>query len=236
MISQENILGNESTTQPVTTYTCKKNRQSFFFAGEKSNYILTFKHLFIKRIFDIFCSLFMLVFVFPILLIVITIINLFSSHFYPIFFIQKRTGLNGKTFLCYKFRTMKVNTLANQKQASSNDPRITKFGQYLRQTSLDEIPQFFNVLMGDMSVVGPRPHMLRHTVEYATLIPDYMLRHCVRPGITGWAQIEGFRGETKKMHQMEGRIKRDLWYIENYSFWLDLKIIILTPIRMICKV
>ena len=150
----------------------------------------------------------------------------------PVLFRQKRTGLYGKIFECYKFRTMHINEEADRLQAVKNDPRTTWIGSFLRRTNLDEIPQFINVLTGDMSVVGPRPHMLRHTEQYSILIDKYMIRHLVKPGITGWAQITGYRGETRTLEQMEGRVKRDVWYLENWSFFLDLKIIIVTIINM----
>ena len=146
----------------------------------------------------------------------------------PIFFRQLRTGINGKDFYCYKFRSMHVNKDADTLQATKNDPRKFAFGNFMRKSNIDELPQFFNVLMGQMSVVGPRPHMLHHTEVYRELIDKYMVRHYVKPGITGWAQVTGFRGETKELWQMEGRIERDIWYIENWSPWLDIRIIWLT--------
>lgn len=117
-------------------------------------------------------------------------------------------------------------------RANVGDPRTTRTGNFLRKTNLDEFPQFFNVLNGDMSVVGPRPHMLKHTELYSAIIDKYMVRHLAKPGVTGWAQVTGYRGETKTLEQMEGRVKRDVWYIENWSFFLDLKIIIVTVINM----
>ena len=127
-----------------------------------------------------------------------------------------------------KFRSMKVNKDADRLQATKDDPRKTKFGNFLRKSSIDELPQFINVLLGDMSVVGPRPHMLKHTEEYSALINKYMVRHLLKPGITGWAQVNGCRGETKELYQMEDRIRKDIWYVENWSFWLDLRIIYMT--------
>ena len=187
---------------------------------------------FIKRTFDIIVSLLFSICIFPILFIVLgSIIKLTSKG--PIFFKQKRTGENGKDFTCLKFRTMTVNEDADKKQATKGDARITKIGAFMRRTNLDEMPQFLNVLIGDMSIVGPRPHMLKHTEEYSHLIDKYMVRHFAKPGITGWAQVTGFRGETKDLSDMEGRIKQDVWYIENWTFWLDLKIIIKTVTNMI---
>lgn len=177
-----------------------------------------------KRVFDICLSLLFLITLFvPIFLIVCVITTLTMPG--PIFFVQNRNGLNGKTFRCLKFRSMKVNAESDQKQATADDPRVTKWGLFMRKTSLDEIPQFLNVLMGDMSIVGPRPHMVKHTNEYSKLIDKYMVRHLVKPGITGWAQVTGYRGETRELWQMEGRVKQDIWYIEHWSFGLDLLII-----------
>ena len=185
----------------------------------------------LKRVFDIFFSLAILLTIFPILYIVVGILIKLSSPG-PILFTQKRTGLYGQDFMCYKFRTMKVNEDTDLLQAVKNDPRKTKIGDFLRRTNLDEFPQFINVLLGNMSVVGPRPHMLKHTDQYSALIDKYMVRHLVKPGVTGWAQVSGYRGETKTLEQMEGRVKRDVWYIENWSFFLDLKIIIVTVLNM----
>lgn len=185
----------------------------------------------LKRTFDILFSILVLVTIFPLLYVVVGIMIKLSSPG-PILFKQKRTGLYGHDFKCYKFRTMKVNAEADSLQAVKNDPRKTKVGDFLRRTNLDEFPQFINVLRGDMSVVGPRPHMLKHTEQYSALIDKYMVRHLVKPGVTGWAQVTGYRGETKTLEQMEGRVKRDVWYIENWSFFLDLKIIVVTVLNM----
>ncbi|WP_288449326.1 exopolysaccharide biosynthesis polyprenyl glycosylphosphotransferase, partial [uncultured Acinetobacter sp.] len=147
----------------------------------------------------------------------------------PVFFKQIRYGLNGKPILVYKFRTMKVmENGAVVKQAVKDDPRVTKVGKFLRRTSLDELPQFFNVILGNMSIVGPRPHAVAHNEEYRKLIPGYMLRHKVKPGITGLAQIRGWRGETDTLDKMERRIECDLEYIRTWSIWLDIRIIFLT--------
>lgn len=185
----------------------------------------------LKRSFDIVFSLGVLMTVFPVLYIVVGMLIKMSSRG-PILFKQKRTGLYGQEFECYKFRTMRVNAQADTLQAVKNDPRKTRIGDFLRRTNLDEFPQFVNVLLGDMSVVGPRPHMLKHTEQYSALIDKYMVRHLVKPGVTGWAQVTGYRGETKTLEQMEGRVKRDVWYIENWSFFLDLKIIVVTVLNM----
>ena len=146
----------------------------------------------------------------------------------PLLFKQARTGIDGKTFNMLKFRSMHVNDDADKVQATKDDPRKYPFGDFMRKSNIDELPQFLNVLRGDMSIVGPRPHMLAHTEQYSQLIDKYMVRHFVKPGLTGWAQVTGFRGETKELWQMEGRVKRDIWYIEHWSIWLDIRIIWLT--------
>ncbi|WP_456407937.1 undecaprenyl-phosphate glucose phosphotransferase [Thiolapillus sp.] len=151
----------------------------------------------------------------------------------PVLFKQKRHGWDGKPIKVYKFRTMKVHQEEDGQvtQAKKNDPRVTRFGAFLRRTSLDELPQFFNVLQGRMSIVGPRPHALAHNEMYKDQVEAYMQRHRVKPGITGWAQINGWRGETDTLNKMEKRVEYDLYYIENWSLWLDLKIILLTLFR-----
>ncbi|KAA2572804.1 exopolysaccharide biosynthesis protein [Alistipes onderdonkii] len=146
----------------------------------------------------------------------------------PVLFLQERSGENGQTFRCIKFRSMRVNADADRVQATRDDPRKTRFGDFLRRSSIDELPQFINVLKGDMSIVGPRPHMLQHTEQYSKLINKYMVRHLIKPGITGWAQVTGYRGETHSLSQMEGRVRRDIWYLENWSLLLDIRIIFMT--------
>ncbi|MEI7675966.1 MAG: undecaprenyl-phosphate glucose phosphotransferase [Bacteroidales bacterium] len=187
---------------------------------------------FVKRALDVFFALFVLIFIFPILYIITAIAIKLSSKG-PVFFKQERTGLNGDDFVCYKFRTMRVNKDADKLQAVKDDPRKTIVGDFLRRSNIDEIPQFINVLKGDMSVVGPRPHMLKHTEDYSALIDTYMIRHFVKPGVTGWAQVNGYRGETKELHQMEKRVEKDVWYIENWSLWLDIKIIVMTIVNVV---
>lgn len=184
----------------------------------------------INRLLKRFCDVVLsLIFLLPVALIfplVWLVIKIQSPG--PVIFKQQRTGLDGKTFILYKFRSMHVNAKADKLQCSKNDPRRFKFGCCMRKLSIDELPQLWNVLKGDMSIVGPRPHMLAHTDEYSHLIDKYMVRHFVKPGITGWAQVEGFRGETKELWQMEERVKRDIWYMENWSIWLDIRILWLT--------
>lgn len=193
---------------------------------------LTFiENKFLKRTFDIVVSALTCLVLLPFLPIVALIIKMQSPG--PLFFVQNRTGLNGHTFKCYKFRSMHVNNQADTLQATKDDPRKFPFGEFMRKTNIDEFPQFFNVLKGDMSIVGPRPHMMLHTEMYGKLIDKYMVRHFCRPGITGWAQVTGFRGETKELWQMEERIRRDIWYVENWTFWLDLKIILKTAISIL---
>ena len=186
-----------------------------------------------KRIFDICFSLTFLCTLFPIILLIVAIISKITMPG-PLFFKKKRTGYDGKDFYCYKFRSMKINKEADTLQAVKDDPRVTKWGRFIRHTNIDELPQFINVLKGDMSLVGPRPHMLAHTDYYSSLISDYMIRHYVKPGITGWAQTHGERGETKTVDDMKRRVKRDIWYIEHWSFWLDIQIICKTVIDMAC--
>lgn len=180
----------------------------------------------LKRTCDIIFSLLCLIptaIIFPFVFVMIKI-----QSPGPILFKQKRTGLDGKEFEMLKFRSMHVNKDADTVQATKDDPRKFPFGNFMRKTNIDELPQFLNVLKGDMSVVGPRPHMLAHTEMYSHLIDKYMVRHFVRPGVTGWAQVTGYRGETKELWQMEGRVKRDIWYIENWTIWLDFRIIWIT--------
>lgn len=183
-------------------------------------------HKSLKRLFDLVMSLIVLIVGIPLLPIVALIIKIQSPG--PVFFRQERTGYNGRNFLCYKFRSMRVNKDADKLQATENDPRKFPFGNFMRKYNIDELPQFWNVFKGDMSVVGPRPHMLYHTEKYSQLIERYMVRHFVKPGITGWAQVTGYRGETRELWQMEKRVKQDIWYIENWTIWLDLRIIWMT--------
>lgn len=178
----------------------------------------------IKRLFDIgFSSLVLLVVFPPVFLVVGTLIKLTSPG--PVFFGQRRNGEMGNVFICWKFRSMVMNHDSDKKQTVHDDPRKTWIGNLIRKTSIDELPQFYNVLKGEMSVVGPRPHMLEHTRVYSELVDKYMLRHLVKPGITGWAQIHGLRGEIRDVDFMQSRVEADVWYIEHWSFFLDLKII-----------
>jgi putative colanic acid biosynthesis UDP-glucose lipid carrier transferase len=167
----------------------------------------------------------------PLMLCIALAIKLSSPG--PVLFKQRRLGWNGKVINVYKFRSMKLHHEDDGQvtQASVNDPRVTRVGAFLRRTSLDELPQFFNVLQGRMSIVGPRPHAIAHNDYYKELVPRYMLRHKVKPGITGWAQVNGFRGETDTLDKMEKRVEYDLYYIENMSIVLDMKIIVMTVLK-----
>ena len=185
----------------------------------------------IKRGFDLLVSSFVLL-CSPIVFLPIAIGVKLSSPG-PVFFRQERTGYRGKSFQCLKFRSMRVNDKSDTLQATKDDPRKTKFGNFIRKTSLDELPQFINVFKGDMSIVGPRPHMVQQTHEYSELIDKYMLRHTIKPGITGWAQVNGFRGPTDELWKMEKRVELDVWYTENWNFMLDIKIMFLTVFNAI---
>lgn len=184
----------------------------------------------LKRAFDIIFSLVVIVGVLSWLMPILACIIKWESKG-PVLFKQKRSGINNEDFNCFKFRSMTVNSDCNLKQATKGDMRITKVGAFIRNTSIDELPQFFNVFLGDMSVVGPRPHMVKHTMEFSNIVDRYMLRHYVKPGITGLAQTMGFRGETKTKHEIKGRITLDRFYIENWNFFLDLKIIYKTVVN-----
>ena len=182
-----------------------------------------YNYLMYKRIMDVVTSLIVILTIFPWLMpILIMLIKLDSKG--PIFFKQKRVGFLGKTFWCYKFRTMYVNDYADTKRASCYDPRVTRIGWFLRNTCLDEVPQFFNVLLGHMSIVGPRPHMLKDTNEFSDLIDNYSFRHLVRPGITGLSQVRGYRGPATTFESILRRYQWDSYYVRNQSHMLDLRI------------
>jgi putative colanic acid biosynthesis UDP-glucose lipid carrier transferase len=194
-----------------------------------SNSPMAGMNLLLKWLEDKLVGLFILLLIAPLLLVIAAAVKLTSPG--PALFRQKRHGWNGEEINIFKFRSMFVQTAdtpTSVTQATKGDPRITPLGRFLRSTSLDELPQFLNVLQGDMSIVGPRPHAVAHNLEYREHIPRYMLRHKVKPGITGWAQVNGFRGETDTLEKMEQRVQADLYYIENWSLWLDFKIIVLT--------
>jgi undecaprenyl-phosphate galactose phosphotransferase/putative colanic acid biosynthesis UDP-glucose lipid carrier transferase len=188
----------------------------------------------LKRMFDVIFSLMVVIILFSWIFPIIAIIIKLTSKG-PVFFIQERTGKDGEAFNCFKFRSMTVNSDSDNKQATKNDSRITKFGGIMRKTSIDELPQIINVLLNNMSLVGPRPHMLKHTEEYRVVVDKFMVRHFAKPGVTGWAQINGFRGETKAVSDMANRAAADIWYIENWSFLLDVKIVFTTAWSMFFK-
>ncbi len=180
-----------------------------------------------KRVLDVAVSLLVLVFILSWLVPLLGLLIYLESKG-PIFFSQLRSGRNNKTFKCFKFRSMRVNKESDTKQATKNDNRITRIGSFIRKTSLDEFPQFINVLRGEMSLVGPRPHMVKHTSDYSKIVDQYMIRQFLKPGITGWAQINGYRGEIKDNIQIINRVNDDLWYLENWNIWLDIRIMFLT--------
>ncbi len=186
----------------------------------------------IKRVFDFAFSILAFICVLWWLIPIIALLIKLEDPNGPVFFVQERSGERGVSFNVIKFRTMRVNADAHSKQAERNDPRITRVGRILRKTSMDELPQFINVILGNMSVIGPRPHMLKHTEEYSKVINKFMVRHFVKPGITGWAQVNGFRGETKDPKLMEERVRHDVYYIENWSLILDIRILFLTIFNM----
>ncbi len=186
----------------------------------------------LKRTFDlIFSGLFGILVLSWLIPIVGMLIRIDSRG--PIFFIQQRNGMRNKPFGCIKFRTMVPNKESDEKQAEKNDPRITKFGRFLRKSSIDELPQFVNVILGDMSLIGPRPHPIKLNERFTARIKNLMSRHYVKPGITGLAQCMGYRGETKDLGDMENRVRLDRYYIENWTFWLDIKIIFLTIVSLL---
>jgi len=185
----------------------------------------------LKRGFDIIGASIAIVLLSPLMLVVALAIKLDSSG--PILFTQRRNGFNNSTFRIYKFRTMRVLEDGDIiPQARRGDPRVTRFGRLLRQTSIDELPQLLNVLFGSMSLVGPRPHAVAHNNEYQKLIANYAFRHHVKPGITGWAQVNGYRGQSQTTDVMAERVDYDLWYINHWSLWLDLKIFLKTVLSV----
>ena len=191
----------------------------------------TFNQL-VKRIFDIIFSLIVIILVLSWLIPLMAILIKLESKG-PLFFMQKRNGLNYTEFNCFKFRSMAINEEADLEQVSKNDPRITKVGAFIRKTSIDELPQFFNVFLGDMSVCGPRPHMVSHTEMYAKRVDKFMVRHLIKPGITGLAQTNGYRGEVETEADIINRVKFDIYYLENWSLLLDLKIVFFTVFNAI---
>ena len=189
------------------------------------------ENFYVKRVFDIVFSFFVCIFLLTWLIPILWVLVKLESKG-PLVFRQKREGINSKEFICYKFRSMELNDFSDQVHATKYDSRVTNMGMFLRKTSMDELPQFFNVLLGDMSVVGPRPHIESLSLEYQKDVNDYLKRHIVKPGITGLAQISGYRGEIKKKSDIKNRVRFDIFYIENWSFLLDLKIILKTILNV----
>ncbi len=185
-----------------------------------------------KRALDVIISLLVAIFILSWLIPLLGLLIILESKG-PIFFAQLRSGRNNKTFRCLKFRSMSVNKESDTKQATRNDNRVTRIGKFIRKTSLDEFPQFLNVLKGEMSLVGPRPHMVKHTSDYSKIVDQYMIRQFLKPGITGWAQVNGYRGEITENEQIINRVNEDLWYLENWNIWLDIRILFLTVYKVI---
>ncbi|MGB5419014.1 exopolysaccharide biosynthesis polyprenyl glycosylphosphotransferase [Algibacter sp.] len=213
------LLAKKFKTGTIGDYAVYKLRQSP---------LDNFNKTIVKSLFD-FCFAFLCIIILsPIFLIIAVLILLDSKG--PVFYTPLRKGESGNSFKCYKFRTMSINDdpLFGTKSTIKNDPRITRIGKLLRKSNLDELPQFFNVLKGEMSVIGPRPHRANLQQDFRKSVNDYMVRSYIKPGITGWAQVNGWRGPTITSEQKNERIKHDLWYIENWSFWLDIKIIFMT--------
>jgi putative colanic acid biosynthesis UDP-glucose lipid carrier transferase len=194
------------------------------YVDQRKNYLLA------KRIFDVVLSLFVLLFVFSWLFPILYLLIRLDSRG-PVFFVQKRVGFLGRSFPCLKFRTMQVNAEANTKQATDNDPRITRMGRFLRISNLDEIPQFLNVLVGHMSIVGPRPHMYKDCASFSQVVDSYKFRSLMKPGITGLAQVKGYRGPAQSFDKIFRRYQWDAFYVRNASFWLDLRIVHFTAMQ-----
>jgi putative colanic acid biosynthesis UDP-glucose lipid carrier transferase len=222
----------DMATTLATPYTISYVGDEFPVISLRKEPLESVSNRFKKRAFDIIFSLGVIIFLMSWLYPLIAILIKLQSKG-PVLFKQQRSGRNDEPFWCYKFRSMKVNNDSDKKQATKDDNRITPIGKFLRKSSLDELPQFFNVLLGNMSVVGPRPHMLSHTEEYRAIINQFMVRHFLKPGITGWAQVNGFRGETKEDGAMQKRVQHDIWYLENWTAMLEVKIVFMTVINMI---
>lgn len=194
------------------------------YIDQRHNFLLA------KRIFDITLSIFVLVFVFSWLFPILYLLIKLDSRG-PVFFVQKRVGFLGRSFPCLKFRTMYVNAEANTKQATDNDPRVTRVGRFLRTSNLDEIPQFLNVLAGHMSIVGPRPHMYKDCASFSKVVDAYKFRNLMKPGITGLAQVKGYRGPAQSFDKIFRRYQWDTFYVRNANFWLDLRIVHYTAMQ-----
>ncbi len=190
---------------------------------------------FFKRSLDVLLSVLFLVLIAPWLFPLVSLIIIMETKGSP-FFVQKRTGKNRKTFYCVKFRTMVKNQDANRLQVQVDDVRITKVGKFLRETHIDELPQILNVIMGQMSIVGPRPHMLRHNVEYSQLSPNYHLRHSTKPGLTGLAQVRGYHGMIMDKDDYANRLSSDIEYIQNWTLFGDIEIFVMTTIKIVLRI
>lgn len=222
--------------QRTFTETLERNHyieelEQTFFLNELPLTYYSVKHNSAKRTMDVVIAVFVLTVLFSWLYPLLYVLIKMDSKG-PVFFKQLRHGKDNIPFYCYKFRTMIVNEEADTKQATKNDPRVTKIGAFLRKTSLDELPQILNVIRGEMSIVGPRPHPLTLNERFSKEINNLMCRHIVKPGITGLAQSKGFRGETNTYYDMHSRCKLDLFYVKNWSFWLDTKIIFWTMVAL----
>ncbi|MFC4874878.1 sugar transferase [Negadavirga shengliensis] len=210
----------------------RKNHTKRLSYGNTSHGFLNESQLMLKRFLDVSISLALFILVFFWLFPLIGLLIKIGSKG-PVFFKQLRHGKNNVPFYCYKFRTMRLNKEADTKQATKNDPRVTRFGAFLRKSSLDELPQFFNVLKGEMSIVGPRPHAIPMNNKFSQEIDNFMYRHTVKPGITGLAQAKGYRGETRDFFDIYSRCKLDIFYVNNWSPLLDIKIILWTAVSLI---
>lgn len=228
---KDNLAGRQAPPSPGNMHVAEQ-AVIVPFEDEHASEVRTGPGKVAKRVFDFVFSLLVILLILSWLVPIIGLLIKLESRG-PIFFKQKRSGLNNRVFFCYKFRSMHVNLQSDLLQAIRNDPRITRIGAFLRKTSLDEFPQFLNVLMGHMSIVGPRPHMLKHTEEYTAVIPGYLHRLKVKQGITGWAQVNGYRGETNDLKLMEARVDYDKWYVDNWSFAFDMKIILKTVLSVV---
>ncbi|MBN9379736.1 MAG: sugar transferase [Chitinophagaceae bacterium] len=215
----------ESALYSPVTRKSERQKASYEQMSERTPYLL------MKRAMDVVASLLVILLIYPLFFPLLALVIKLTSRG-PVFFKQKRAGLGNRTFWCYKFRTMYVNDAADSRRASRNDPRVTRVGYFLRNTCLDELPQFLNVLRGDMSIVGPRPHMLKDIREFSSVIDNYTFRSLVRPGITGLSQVRGYRGPATTFHSIFRRYQWDAYYVRNVSLRLDCKIMAKTVVLM----
>lgn len=223
------MLLNHSTTQPLS----HQHRRHAGHSPQRKPLTAYPTAALLKAAMDRSVTLVTLIAISPLLLIIAALVKLSSPG--PVLFKQRRHGWNGRLIEVWKFRSMRIHHDPKVRQATRDNPRITPIGRFLRRTSLDELPQFFNVLQGHMSLVGPRPHALAHNDYYTGKIDTYMARHRIKPGITGLAQVSGCRGETETLEKMQKRVELDLAYINNWSLWLDIKILLKTPLTLLAK-